>query len=279
MSTVIIVTNFSSASQNALDYAGEFLQNSTTTRLLLLNIYAFPGTITVDAIAVAAMREIIERDSARLQQEYERVHARYPTLPIDTEMVTGVFRDELQQKIVETDAVLVIMGAHGNYSDLLSWDVNIINAFIDLQVPVMVIPAQVQFRPIHKIAFACNYYRKNLQVPITMIRKLVLFTRADLFVINVVSPQDVITEEGLQNRQELQSGLADLTPVYYEPAFDNVIAAIDNFISAENIDILLVIPTRHGIWANIFQKTHTKELVYLNQIPVLSLRQQEEFIH
>ena len=278
MSTVIIVTNFSNASQNALDYAGAFLQNSTTARLLLLNIYAFPGTITVDAIAVAAMREIIERDSVRLQQEYERVLEDYPNLTIDTEMVTGVFRDELLHKIHETEAVLVIMGADGNYTDLLSWDANIINAFIDLPVPVLVIPAQVRFRPIHKIAFACNYYRKNLQVPVTMLRKLVLFTKAELFVINVVSPQDVITEEGLHNRQELQSGLADLAPVYYEPAFDNVITAIDNFISAENIDILLVIPTRHGIWASIFQQSNTKGLVYLNQIPVLSLRQQEEFL-
>lgn len=72
--------------------------------------------------------------------------------------------------------------------------------------------------------------------------------------------------------------LDDLHPVYFEPEFNTVIVAIDGFIAAENIDMLLVIPTRHGIWYNIFQKSHTKGLVYLNHIPVLALRQQEEFI-
>lgn len=278
MSTIIVATNFSNASRNALNYACSLLQNATTPRLLLLNIYAFPGAMTGDAIAIAAMSEIIEHDSALLEQEHAWVRENYPTINIDSEMVTGVFQDELTAKVVETNAVMVVMGASGNYTDLLSWDANIIDAFVDLPVPVMVIPAHVQYREVKKIAFACNYYRKNLHVPVAVIRRLVNYTKAELFIINVVAPQEVITEEALQNKQELQASLADLHPVYFEPEFKNVINAIDGFTAEQNIDLLLVIPTRHGIWYNIFQKTHTRGLVYLNHIPVLSLRQQEEFL-
>jgi nucleotide-binding universal stress UspA family protein len=277
MSTVIVVTNFSQASRNALEYTCSLLQNSQA-RLLLMNIYAFPGSMTGDAIAVAAMGQIIEHDTILLNAEYEWVREHYPSMTVDTEMVTGIFQEELLRKVVESNAVLVVMGADGNYTNLLSWDANIINSFIDLPVPMLVVPAQVQYRPIRKIAFACNYYRKNLHVPVSMIRKLVRFTNAGLYVINVVAPQEVITEEALQNKAVLKESLADLDPVYFEPEFTNVIKAIDDFTEEENIDMLLVIPTRHGIWHNIFQKTHTKGLVYLNHIPILSLRQQEEFI-
>lgn len=37
----------------------------------------------------------------------------------------------------------------------------------------MVIPAHVPYREVKKIAFACNYYRKNLHVLVAVIRKLV----------------------------------------------------------------------------------------------------------
>jgi nucleotide-binding universal stress UspA family protein len=277
MSTVLVVTNFSDASRNALSYTCSLLQN-TQARLVLLNIYAFPGSMTGDAIAVAAMGQIIEHDTALLEQEYQWVQTHYPSLHVDTEMVTGIFQEELHRKVIGSNAILVVMGTDGNYNNLLSWDSNIINSFIDLPVPMLVIPSQVQYRPINKIAFACNYYRKNLQVPVSVIRKLVHFTNASLYVINVVAPQELITDEALHNKHILQQSLADLNPVYFEPEFHNVIKAIDDFTSEENIDMLLVIPTRHGIWHNIFQKSHTKGLVYLNHIPLLSVRQQEEFI-
>lgn len=277
MSTVLVVTNFSDASRNALAYTCSLLQNSRA-HLVLMNIYAFPGSITGDGIAVAAMCEIIEHDTALLEQEYRWVQTNYPSIQVDKEMVTGIFQEELLRKVIESNAVLVVMGAAGNYTNLLSWDVNIINSFIDLPVPMLVVPATVQFRPIHKIAFACNYYRKNLEVPVSVIRKLVQFTGASLYVINVVAPQELITDEALHNKHILQQSLASLNPVYFEPEFHNIISAIDEFTSEEQIDMLLVIPTRHGIWHNIFQKSHTKGLVYLNHIPLLSVRQQEEFL-
>src|SRR5689334_8913871 len=101
MSTVLVVTNFSDAARNALSYTCSLLQN-TQARIVLLNIYAFPGNMTGDAIAVAAMGEIIEHDAALLEQEYQWVQTNYPAIQIDTEMVTGIFQEELHQKVIES---------------------------------------------------------------------------------------------------------------------------------------------------------------------------------
>ncbi|HEY6975424.1 MAG TPA: universal stress protein [Chitinophagaceae bacterium] len=277
MAKVIVVTNFSESSRNALDYTCRFLDNPHTT-VLLLNIFSFAASMTGDAIAMAAMSETIARDEEKLQAEYEWVRSTYPQINISTEMVTGVFMEELRFKIGEEEAALVVMGTNGTYSELLSWDANIIDAFVDVGIPVLIIPAQVQYRPIKKIAFACNYYRKNLDAPVSMIRRLVQFTKAELYVINVVSPSETIDRQAEASKQLLQEGLADLSPHYYEPGFANIFKAIDNFTAAENIDILLVIPARHGLWYGIFQQTHTRGLVYLNHIPVLSLHREGNFV-
>jgi nucleotide-binding universal stress UspA family protein len=277
MSTVIVITNFSASSRNALDYTCAFLHNPQT-EVLLLNIYSFPGLFSNDALALAAMSETIANDERKLQQEMEWVKTNYPDINIRTEMVSGAFMETLRQKEKEEQIALVVMGAGGNYADLLSWDVNIINAFVDLITPVLVIPASVQYRPVQRIAFAVNYYRKNLQAPIAKIKRLAHYTKAQLYVINVVAPTEVIDEAAENSKRQLQQELAELSPEYFEPAFPNIFTAIDNFTAEKNIDMLIVIPTRHGIWYNIFQQSHTKGLVYLNHIPVLSLRQQGSFI-
>lgn len=277
MAKVIVVTNFSDSSRNALDYTCRFLNNADTT-VLLLNIFCFSASMSGDALAIAAMSETIDMDAYHLRKEHEWVKTNYPFINISTEMVTGVFMDELLAKVEEEAASLVVMGAGGTYSELLSWDANIIDAFVDVEVPVLVVPANVEYRPIKKIAFAVNYYRKNLHAPVSMIRRLINFTKAELHVINVVSPAEVIDQAAEANKDELRQSIADLSPIYFEPEFRNIFKAIDDFTATEQIDLLTVIPTRHGLWYSIFQQTHTKGLVYLNHIPVMSLRQRSAFM-
>jgi len=277
MAKIIVVTNFSESSRNALEYACQFLNNPTTS-VLLLNVFSFPGLLTGDAIAIAAMSETLANDERKLQEEYEWVKENYPGINIQAEMVTGVFLDELYAKAVEENTVLIIMGAGGNYTELLSWDSNIVDAFIDLNIPVLVVPSTVSYQPVKKIAVALNYYRKNLQAPVSMIKRLVHFTNAQLYVINVVSPQEIIDETAKEYKRVVQENLSELTPTYHEPDFRNIFAAIDQFTAEENIDMLIVIPTRHGLWHKIFQQDHTKGLVNLNHIPVLSLRQERDFL-
>src|SRR5690242_8484121 len=120
MATVIVVTNFSASSSNALEYTCLFL-NNPVTRVLLLNIYSFPASITIEGLAIAAMNETMANDEKRLQQEYEWVRERYPKINIDTDLRAGNFIDELRNRAGEEDTAIIVMGAAGNFTDLLAW--------------------------------------------------------------------------------------------------------------------------------------------------------------
>jgi len=277
MATVIVVTNFSGSSRNALNYACSFLGQSGVN-ILLLHIFSFPAALTSDAISVAAMSETIADDERLLEKEYEWVKENYPGVNIERDMVTGNFMEALRSIADNNEVALIVMGAGGKYNDLLSWNTNIIDAFVDLKTPVLVIPSRVKYQPVKKIAFACNYYRKDLQTPVSLIKRLVQFTGSKLYVIHVVNPSEIVNEEAKNNKHLVQQSLDEVNPVYYEPAFNDIISAIDNFTAAENIDMLIVIPARHGIWYNIFSGHLTKGLVHLNQVPVMSLYRQNTFI-
>ena len=87
MRTIIVVTNFSESSRNALDYTCSFLGH-TGVRILLLNIFSFPGALTSDAISVCAMSETIANDERLLKKEYEWVKENYPGANIEMEMMS-----------------------------------------------------------------------------------------------------------------------------------------------------------------------------------------------
>ncbi|MCU7552803.1 universal stress protein [Chitinophagaceae bacterium LB-8] len=277
MAKVIVVTNFSDSSRNALDYTCAFLRNSNTN-VLLLNIFNFPGSLSYDGLALASIGETIADDQLLLQREYEWVRLNYPEINIQSEMVSGAFMEELRAKALEDETAMIVMGSDGDFDNLLSWGVNIVDSFIDLETPVLVIPASVNFRSIQNIAFACDYCRKNIQFPVSMIRNFTQFTKAKLHIIHVAISTEIIDESSIERKNDLLQSLADLSPSYYEPAYENVAAAIDNFIDENNIDILIVVPARHGIWHHFFQQSHSKELVCLNHIPVLSLHQGGSFL-
>lgn len=277
MAKIIVVTNFSASSRNALDYACKFLHNPTTS-VLLLNIFSFSASLAGDGIAIAAMSETLLNDERKLREEYEWVKNNYPEINIKAEMVTGVFIEELYAKAIEENTSIIILGADGRYNELLAWDVNIVDAFIDLNIPVLVVPSTISYKPVKKIAFAVNYYRRNLQMPVSMIKRLVNFTKAQLYVISVVAPTETIDEAAKRYKKLVQDDLAELSPIYFEPEFKNIFTAIDKFTAEEEIDMLLVIPARHGLWHKVFQLDHTTGIVNLNHLPVLSLRQEREFI-
>lgn len=278
MATIIVVTNFSASSRNALDYTCSFL-GYTGVRILLLYIFSFPAPLASDGISIAALNEVIGDDERSLKAEYNWVKENYPEVNVQKEMLSGNFMKELHDIASDEEAALIVMGAGGKYNDLLSWDSNIIDAFVDLKTPVLIIPSKTEYHSIQKIAFACNYYRKDLQTATSLIKKLVQFTKAKLYVIHIVHPSEVVDEASENNKRALQQSLADITPLYYEPSFDSVITAIDNFTAAENIDMLIVIPARHGIWYNIFQHPHTKGLVHLNHVPIMSLYREGSFMN
>ncbi len=278
MATIIVVTNFSDSSRNALDYTCSFLGH-TGVRILLLNIFSFPAPLASDAISIAGINNVITDDERMLKAEYNWVKENYPEVNIAKEMLSGNFMEELKDIAGDEEVALIVMGAGGKYNDLLSWDANIIDAFVDLKTPMLIVPSSVEYHAVKKVAFACNYYRKDLHTTTSLIKKLIQFTKAKLYVIHIVHPSEIIDEAAENNKRALQESLAEIAPVYYEPAFDNIISAIDNFTASENIDMLIVIPARHGIWYNIFHERHTKSLVYLNHTPIMSLHREGDFMN
>jgi nucleotide-binding universal stress UspA family protein len=271
MSTVLVITNLSASSQNAVDYTCSFL-NNPETRVLLLRVFSFSSGYAGEGVALAALEEISQKDEQQLEAEYIRVREKFPQINLEVKMVAGIFSAQLEEQIAELNPGLIVMGAEGDYSNLISWDVQVLNAFIDLPVPVLVIPAHISFIPVMNIAFACNFKYHENEEAVRTLKKIVSFTNAQLHLIHVNSTPLPLTDADLNNKQIWKKSLEETGAIFYELSDRNITMAIDQFVKEKQVNLLMIVPHRAGIWQRIFSRSHTTELVNLNHVPVMALR-------
>src|SRR5690606_29199196 len=154
----------------------------------------------------------------------------------------------------------------GSGNSTFFWGSMAVNALRNLTIPVLAIPAEVNWTPIEKIAFAADYKQFSEDTPLEKIRHWVEKMKASLTVLHVDRENDP-TEIPAQ----LQQGLAGLHPEYQSMVAENIETIIGNFVTEHQINWLMVIPKKYGFFENIFHKSRTKGLTQNSKIPVLAL--------
>lgn len=269
MNTILVTTDFSRSSRNALAYACSMF-GTGDFHILLLHAYAMPATYTTEGIALAAMGDAFVSVEERLIVEQEWVKEQFPDLPVGYKAVMGNLMDALQQQIGQVAPGLIVMAALTDYDDLWTWDNDVLRTFRDLAAPVLVIPEHVRYQPLKNIGFACDYKSRDT-VQINFIKWLATHTGALLHVVHVSrskSPDPGVQQE---NETRMKKWLQDVAPAYHVIEDPQVITAITGFVREHHIDLLIVIPHRYGIWDSIFKQSHTLQLARLNYLPVLAL--------
>jgi hypothetical protein len=274
MPNIIVCTNFSETSRNALSYTCSLInsqENKQNFSILLLNVYTIPATYSGDGIALVTINNALDNAEDDLHEELEWVHEEYPHLNVNGKVTTGRLLEGIKNEIDEMVASLVIIGAGGHYGELWSWDRNILNALRDLTVPVLTIPPDVTFTPLQDIAFACNLKNINQHTTFERVRNIIELTKATLHVVYVTAQEIKPGSKEAENEVIVHEKLKDINPVYHTLFESQVVGAIGRFVENKKIRLLLVMPIRHGIWENLFSKSHTKELARLNRLPIMAL--------
>lgn len=266
---VLVITNFSPASQNALSYACQLLDGKRY-EVLLVHIYTLPVTYTVEGIALASVSESFQEIELQLNANVEWVQQQFPELNISARYVMGGLVESLRQLIAEQEPELVLFGTTGYYSELWHTDSELLLTLRNLTVPVMIIPQHIAFQPLQRIGFACDYRSICIPKQVDFIRRLVHQTGADLYVVHVTRSMPD-TELMKKNETLLQEALSEVRPHYHAVNSSKVFEAIDDFVVENNLDLLMVIPRKHEFWSGLFHKNNIDQLAFLNRLPLLAL--------
>jgi nucleotide-binding universal stress UspA family protein len=179
MSTILIPTDFSPVAENATRYALEL------ARQLQCNLIVYHS------------KEFGETDAlAKLKRETDELKRLNPGISVNYNLDEKFF-DAITLNEVDVSAGLIVLGTSGKHAAFQKklFGTHAAEISENLKYPVLVIPDNVKYEPISKIAFACDFYALENEMPPVVDFARVFGARLMVFHVEPVFPDLGKTEK------------------------------------------------------------------------------------
>lgn len=265
MTKILVPTDFSENSLNALDYAVDLI-NQLGGYLLLYHVYQVP----MSTGSLISIERFIKKDAEKeIEEIYQRVK---PQLKKNVEMETRVSRGhavQLISKIAENpECSLVVVGAQGR-SALKDVFLGSIAAGVmkSTTTPVLAIPHGYKFKPLKKIVLAMD---DDPISNISVVKMLKDIVKSFIATLNVYHLEEAEVETGIDS--SVGEFLQEMNYSHLKLQKDsNINEAINDYLDKENADMLSMIRRERGFIKNFLHPSLTRREVFSSQIPLLIL--------
>jgi nucleotide-binding universal stress UspA family protein len=274
MKTILVPIDFSHTSNNAVDYAAK-MALITNAKLILLNVYHIPA-MPAEVPVVIPDIESFERDSKEnLQKINQRIFLSYGKA-IEVEMMSkcGFAAEEISSYADAIKPDLIIMGISGTNRVTERVFGSVATSVVEhCNYPVLLVGEGIEFKVPRKIALACDYNESENAKVIGPLIKLSKFFKSHICVINIEKELEPAGPAGeiVWDFIQLKDSLSGVDHSFHFVGSDNVIKGINEFVSLSNIDMVVMMPKKHGVLSKLFKEPTTKKLAFHSRAPLFTL--------
>jgi nucleotide-binding universal stress UspA family protein len=275
MKPIVAPTDFSPVSLNAVNYAAD-MACTLDTNLVLLHVCRLPVAYTEIPVTPDTITTLMSEGQERLTRLKEDIELRIrDRINITCEVRAGMVVTEIENFAASISPYAVVMGPHGAGTfERFFLGSNTISAMKNLTWPLIVVPPEARFKMIRKIGLACDLKKVVETAPIEELKSLVRSFQAELHVIHVNSQEErAYTPEIIEESGLLQEMLNDLRPVYDFLNNVDIDQGLSDYAEKNRLDLLIVIPKKHGLFDKFFHKSHAKQLILHTHVPVMSVHE------
>lgn len=271
MKKIIVATDFSESATNAVLYATD-LAVVLDADLVLLHVYQQIQPISEIPVVVDREKEIAGAQEELSELSYQLTKKTGGVIDIHHTTLEGSFFPVLEKICAEVQPYLVVLGSQGTTAlDRLIMGGHTIYAMKHLQWPVLAVPANTVFEGIRKIGLACDLHDVDTLIPAEKLNKLVNDLKAEFHVLNT-GKAGVYDPELFIGSQKL-TRISSVKPKFHFLTGNNVDEGIVDFANKIEIDLLIVLPRKHGFIYQLVHQSHTKYMAMHSNAPVLALHQ------
>ncbi len=273
MKTILVATDFSITALNAVKYAAD-MSVAINADLVLLHVYQVPVSYSEVPIVMDQddIRQIAEKDLNELKNTL--LEEKAGKLNIRTEIRIGSFFPQLKAVCEMIKPYAVVIGSQGKTAaERFFLGGHAVYAMRHLMWPLITVPLGVAFSTLKKIGLACDFNDVVEATPIDEIILLVNDFKAELHLLNT-GKQEVFDPGLVYQSGLLRELLEDLKPQYHFINNENIDEGLIDFAEKNQLDLLIILPKRHGLMDKLIHKSHTKQLVLHSHVPVMALHQQ-----
>ncbi len=273
MKTILIPSDFSKTANNAACYAME-LAKFINAKVILLNVYHIPYIVTEAPILIPSLDEIEIESIKRITDCEKELQNKYgKSVSIEKMARAGYLVDEIKDIVKERKIDLIVMGIsdNGKLSEFIGS--NAIKVTKNINCQTLIIPEESKFKKIENIAFACDYESTTDSPAIKQLKIFVQLFNAKLMIFNVLKPHTEPSYSHAISGLKIENIFEDTNHLVYFPENEDLVLAINEFVEKHNVDILVMMPKKHNLFAHLFQQTKTKKVAFNSHIPLLAIRE------
>jgi nucleotide-binding universal stress UspA family protein len=271
MKKVLLPTDFSENSKNAIHWAMQFYKNEKVT-FVLMHSYFSPQS---GSSAVVSINEILRKqaidDLAKCKKDLEEKFNN-TNHEIITKEIYGDVLHAVKSLTEELKNVVVVVGAKGMGAVEEIFIGSNTSALVkEADAPVFVIPQNVVFKPFQKLALAVDF-KENVDPNVLQPLKEILNNSNAILKAFYVEQENgkVSTEQETTIVDYLNKQLNQNTEIIHINDEDSL-AGVQNFVHSHNIDSLVTINRKKGFFERLFHKSFSKQMALHTDTPLLVL--------
>jgi nucleotide-binding universal stress UspA family protein len=274
MKTILVPTDFSTHSLNAVDYAAS-LAEKMSVKLILLHTYHVPVVYTEVPVVALTDQDFEEEAEVELQRQVERLLSTGKVKDVSYLNKEGLLVDTIGDIVTENKVDLIVMGTQGA-SGMEKVLIGSYTAAIldETECPVLVIPAGATFKGIKRIMYATDFQFNDFKA-INQVADIARFFDAEI-VITHISTEPAKEEETMDWFMEIAEANISYPNVTFRSfAGADISGQLTGLVKGMNVDLLCMSTVRRTFFEKLYKSSLTKKMVYQAEIPILAFHVKE----
>ena len=277
MKKIIIPTDFSKNAFNALEYSVQLFRYEEC-EIYLLHAYAEEVFNAIEEIN----RELLEekknevklRVNKKLENQKKKILKLYPNPKHEFVTISafGLLVDEVNDLAERENADMIITSTQGFSNDRkLTFGTNTLQIIKYVQCPVLSIPVDYKFKDLKEILFPSNFMLPYQARELKLVGDLARAFASEVHLLYASRfPKETIRQK--DNKQAIVNQLHDVKIKYHHEKLEDKIEAIQKLIIRLEIDLLLLVNSRHSYLENLLYTSTIDKIGFNPTIPFLVLQ-------
>lgn len=272
MKTIIAPTDFSNSSKNAVYYAAD-LAESMSALLVLLNVVEVPVAASEIPVAESVFDGLVNLAGQDLDRLKTEVYSRCKgNLEINSKVIMGNVATGIKEFSEELHPFAIVMGKkEGNSMARILLGSSTLSTVKHNPYPILIIPDHIRFKGFHKIGLACDLRNVIETIPFKLLDDWLSVFSPTLDIIHISKHERDFKSLNVAESISLENHLNKFKPKFNFLTGDKLVDQLNDFASEHQLDLLIVVPKKHGFLA-LFDKNHVSEIIIYNNMAILSIQ-------
>nr|WP_299035526.1 universal stress protein [uncultured Tenacibaculum sp.] len=272
MKNILIPYNFSEAAINALNYTKQLFKGVEAT-IYLLDVYiSQPSELLSDEKNDKWFNEMDDEIEDELKYLLEVLNREESSFTYKSLVTSNSLTKAVTKTIEENNIDVVVTGTKGAKSLAETFiGTNTMKMINTVNCPLIVVPMNYKYKPVHQIVFSTNYKRFYSKKELQFLINLSLIKKSGLEVVNL-SEETFLTENQQKNKVKLRELLQGLNVTYKKIDWEgSETQTIEKHIDETQSELLVLLNHKYNFFNRLLEENVIKKSAFHSKIPILIL--------